>query len=160
MSTKWGLKRQTKEKIPKGKYYINAKKVIDNVTFKKMVTEINVPASGFVIRNIILERSVFVPQNGFNLSVQDSIGGIIPMARVYLYSSQVLATANSTNGLFGNFTTDSVGKLSRYDLPTGDYYLNVSKFISDTLIYESLLNKITVPASDVISQTVVLRRKR
>ncbi len=146
--------------LPKGKYYMNASKVIGNVTFKKIALEINVPEYGFIRGNIILERQMFIPQNGFNLTVQDSIGGIIPLARVFLYNSQVLATANSANGLFGNFITDSVGKLSRYDLPSGDYFLNVSKVISDTLIYESLLNKITLPASGIISQTVVLRRKR
>jgi len=99
-------------------------------------------------------------RNGFTLVVIDSLGGSIPNASVYLYNSQVLAASNSLLGVFESFTTDNTGKKTRYDLAAGDYYINVNKVISDSVIYQSLVNKLVLPASGFINDTIIVKRKR
>lgn len=149
-----------KIKLPKGVYYLNARKVIDTASFEKSLFQITIPENGIVHDVIFLNRKINVKQNGFNLIIKDSIGGFIPFASVYVYNSQVLATANSLSGVYENLTTDNSGKISRYDYPAGDYYLNVSKVLSDSVKYENLVNKITIPVSGFLTETIVLKRKR
>lgn len=149
-----------KIQIPKGVYYINAKKIIDTATFQNTLFQITVPEKGFINDVIILNRKIITHQNGFNLLVQDSLGGFIPKANIYLYNSQVLATGNTINGVFDSFTTDNFGKYTRYDLPAGDYFINVTKVVSDTITYANLVNKITVPSTGMINVTIEVRRKR
>lgn len=154
------LGKSFKIQLPAGTYFINAKKVIDTATFQKALFQINVPQRGFLYDVIKLNRKIVTHQNGFNIQVVDSLGGLIPKASVFLYNSQVLATANTANGVYDSFTTDNLGRYSKYDFPSGDYYLNVSKVVSDSVTYTSLVNKIPVPANGIINVTIEVKRKR
>lgn len=143
-----------------GLYYVNALKTVDTAIFQRTLKQVNIPATGFLYDTIQLNRKVTNYRNGFTLVVMDSLGGYIPNATVYLYNSQVLAASNSLLGVLESFPTDGYGKKSRYDLPAGDYYINVSKILSDTITYQSLVNKLVLPVTGFVTDTIIVTRKR
>jgi len=149
-----------KLRVTPGLYYVNALKTIDTATFQRSLKQIIIPSTGFLYDSIQLNRKITNYRNGFTLVVMDSLGGFVPNASVYLYNSQVLAASNSPSGVFESFPTDNLGKKTRYDLPAGDYYINVSKVLSDTIVYHSLVNKLVLPSSGFINDTIIVKRKR
>lgn len=152
------LGRAVKTRIPQGQYYINASKTFDTLVYERVGKPVSVAATGTFIDTIVLRRKVVPIQNGFNLYLRDSLNGAVTGATVLLFTSQVLASANDSSGSIGVFVSDATGKVSRVNLPAGQYFVNASKRV-DTLTYHRILKSLTLPSSGTVTDTMVLLRK-
>ncbi len=148
-----------KNDLPAGIYYLNAIRTIDTVVYQRLLKQLVVPASGFLLDTIVLRKKITTPQNGFTIVVKDSLGGNIPGADIYLYNSQVLASSNDPAGAIEISKTDVNGIYFKINIPSGNYYLNATKKV-DTITYQRLVKLVFVPSSGITSDTMIVRRKQ
>jgi hypothetical protein len=143
--------------LPVGNYYINATKKLDTVIYQRLLKQILVPAAGFVQDTIVMKKFNSSFQNGFTITVKDTLNGNIPGSRLYLYSSQVFASTNDSSGSIQIFNSDVNGKVSKMDIPAGVYYLNAIKK-NDTSIYQRLMKELIIPTTGFFTDTIILKK--
>jgi len=146
--------------LPAGNYFVNAiRKFNDTLIYERMMKSLSIPGSGFVTDTIVLRKKNMGYTNGIVIQARDSLNGIFPGTIFYLYNSQVLAQFNTPAGSIATLTGDDFGKASKYNLPSGTYYINAIKKLSDSVIYERIVKPVLLPATGILSDTMVLKRK-
>jgi hypothetical protein len=99
-------------------------------------------------------------QNGIYFTTVDDNGQIVPGAKVILYSSSYIATADTTftgKGSFSNLTTDSLGKGFASRLPAGNLYVNATITIDAKTTLKDTGTVVKVDTTGVIIKTLILK---
>lgn len=143
--------------ITPGNYYVNARKGMDTVIYEKIAQPIHVPAMGLRQDSIALVRRTVPVQNTLTIQVVDSLGGTIPGARVYLFTSPVLAAIHDTTGTIDALTTNAQGKIVRNNLDPITYYLNAFKTASGQ-VYGRTAKTVTMFPTGLRSDTMMIHR--
>jgi hypothetical protein len=145
----------SKMNLASGTYYVNAEKTINGVTFQRTARVLN------VLNNIIIDTLLLAPQfiNSLVVTVKDSLGGNIPGAEVYLYTSAVLAASNDPGAAIERGTTDNSGQFRKDNLPPDIYYVNARK-TAGNIIYERLAKRMVIPDFGSSRDTLILRRQQ
>ncbi|MBN9383485.1 MAG: carboxypeptidase regulatory-like domain-containing protein [Chitinophagaceae bacterium] len=99
-------------------------------------------------------------QNGFIIRLVDEQGQPLPAATFRIYNNEALALRNDSTGagLVQTSPVDVYGRVYKFNLPEGNYYLNAEKKV-DTLVYQRLAKKIYTHTLGFFNDTMVLPRK-
>ena len=92
---------------------------------------------------------------GFSLLTKDDSNGILPRTSVRLFGSTTTAQADDPTAAIFVGTSDSLGKISKLDIPTGTYYINASRMINSTL-YKRISKTITIVPKSILRDTIRL----
>lgn len=141
-------------RIPAGDYYINAEKQEGSITYRRLLKHVTLNATGFVTDTINL--ALLFAANGFEVFLKDTLGDILPQADVRLYNNQLLAQSNGS-GYINSFTSDSMGKVFKYNLSPGTHYLNAIK-ISGSDTFTRVAKPVVISAAGIIRDTMLLNR--
>jgi len=144
----------SKINLANGTYFINAHKIIDNVSYQRIARKFIV-STGVVVDTIVL-KPLF--SNSLSITVKDSLNGNISAANVYLFTSAVLAATNDPSAAIESFLTDNNGHFIRENLPPNTYFLNARKTVG-SLVYERLNKRVTVPTSGILADTIKLSKR-
>lgn len=99
-------------------------------------------------------------QNGFVVYIKDTLGGLVPNAKIRVYNSPVFANLDAPAGAKDSIYSDNSGRAFMLNIDAGTYYLNASKFIADTLIYQRLFKTVAVQQRGIVFiDSIALRRK-
>lgn len=78
--------------------------------------------------NVLLSVHVdTVKQNGMMLAITDSVGGPLPAATVWVYTSSVLAATGDPAGAVDTILSDQWGIASKFNIEPGTYYVAAAK---------------------------------
>lgn len=100
-----------------------------------------------------------ISQNLVNLIVQDSLYKRIQGASVFIFSSLVLAEADTSFTGIGSiykFITDSLGKGLVTQLPSSPIYLNAALLVNKRHIFKEIGKIDTIKASRILTDTLTL----
>jgi len=141
--------------LPAGEYWVNAEKTIEPFYYQRIGKKITVNRSGFIIDTIMLFKKDSI--NGLNLTLIESGNKPVASAEVRIYNNLALAQIDDPNTTIEKFISGSDGKIVRFNLGTGTYFLNAYKIMeNDTL--RRIAKPITVTARSVITDTMLLHR--
>lgn len=143
--------------IPAGTYYLNANRTIDTLSFQRIGKSLVINNS--VIQDTIqMARKTTVINNGFTMTLKDSLGGLMAFTDLYMYNSLVLANSNNPLGAIDAFKSDKYGIVSVKNLREGDYYLNATKTV-DTLTFQRIGKHVSLSISGIVTDTIILKLK-
>jgi hypothetical protein len=98
--------------------------------------------------------------NGINIFTQDANQARIGKALVILYTSAVIANADSImsgSGSLFHLNTDSIGKALVVGLPTGTLYANASVTIDSATSFRTIANPVVLGKTGFISLFLTLK---
>ena len=99
-------------------------------------------------------------QNGIDFTVLDSHGQAIPGATLILYSSRIVAAADSTftgKGSIVSLTSDSTGKGLATQLPPDSVFINAFLKIDDKTTLKDIVEAEAVRPAGIIMEKLVLK---
>jgi 5-hydroxyisourate hydrolase-like protein (transthyretin family) len=143
--------------LPSGNYYLNAYKKADTIIYERLLREFTVSAKGIYRDTLQMKRKYSQHPNTMFIKVTDTLGGIIPAASIYVYTSNVLAESNDPSGAIITSVTDNNGNFIRTNMVPGTYFINAKK-TADTITYSSRQNPVILPTSGTVNQTIILRK--
>lgn len=144
--------------LPPGKYFLNADKKVDTISYQRISKTVVLGSTGFVIDTMGLKRVQVPVTNGFQVTITDSTGGTIPTASVNVYTSPVLAQINDPSGAIAKLVSDQAGVVKKNNLPVGAYYLSATKTV-DTIQLVRPAKLITLPINGIVADSMVIRKK-
>lgn len=98
----------------------------------------------------------FSAQNAIVVTVTDTAGGAVSGASVYLYASAVLAAINDSASALQTFHSDVRGKIAKFNVPGGNYYLTAFKHTS-LIDLRRTAKQIVVPSVGKVNDSLHLR---
>ncbi|MFB6457043.1 hypothetical protein ACE38W_17360 [Chitinophaga sp. Hz27] len=117
--------------IPAHKYYILAKVNLGDMTLN-LTTTADVKDS---VVSITMTATRPTVSNGFEFTITDSTGAILPTADICLFTSPVLYKLGSCDGSNYHISGNLKGKGSIYNIAAADYYILATKIVgTDTFI--------------------------
>lgn len=94
-------------------------------------------------------------QNGVHITVKDYLGGAVPNATVWVFSSPAgFAADTSANATF-TLQTDAFGVVNKYQLASGDYYFRVKTRAGNTELVDE--TKVTVGPQGIQPVSLVVQ---
>ncbi len=138
-----------------GDYWVNAERTIDPFFYQRIGKKITVNSSGFTIDTMMLFLKN--PVNGLNITLLET--GNIPVAgaEVRIYNNLAMAQINDPATMIATVVSGPDGKLVRFNILAGTYYLNAYKLVgTDTL--RRIAKSVTLMATSVTTDTMLLQR--
>jgi hypothetical protein len=139
--------------LPAGDYWVNAEKTIDTLFYQRIGKKITVSSSGFIIDTMMLFKKNSV--NGLNITLIEN--GNIPVAgaEVRIYNNLSMAQINDPAAMIATDISGANGKINRFNLPTGTYYLNAYKQVGNDT-FRRVAKLVTLTATSIITDTMFL----
>lgn len=145
----------SKLNLTNGTYFANASKTINNIIYQRIAKEFTV-STGVLVDTMLLKPQF---SNSLSITVKDSLNGNISAANVYLFTSEVLASANDPSAAIESFVTDNHGNFKKENLQPNTYFLNARKTVGN-LVYERINKRVIVPTSGVLADTLILKKSK
>lgn len=142
--------------IPAGRYYFIGKQQVGSLAFWGY-GQSDLPAIGRV--DFPLSIGLISPLNGIKVTINDSLNNPVYNSTVYVYSSPVVADADTlVTGPVAytySMTTSFAGVATTTNIPAASYYLRARKTIGATML-KGKTDNVLVPSNQVKNVSVTI----